>query len=103
MALNHQAVRFVPPACSIRSGSQIVTPADCESSLLQVYQKKNALSVGNIMKLGQKSDPVLGKVRIAVKDIVKTQRLKDAFPLQEAEQGDVHMSLDWTPVEREEM
>ena len=42
------------------------------------------------------------QVRIHVKDVAKTGRIKDAFPLQEADQGDVHMLLTWTPVEKDE-
>lgn len=45
---------------------------------------------------------MLGKVRIPVKDVVKAGRLKDAFPLQEAEQGDMHLCLTWQGVERDD-
>lgn len=47
-------------------------------------------------------DAMLGKVRIPVKDVVKPGRLKDAFPLQEAEQGDMHLCLTWQGVERDD-
>jgi hypothetical protein len=67
---------------------------------LTVYEKAGFLD--NLLKLSKKEDDVLGKVRIPVKDIVKTGRLKDAFPLQEAEQGDMHLCLTWQSVERDE-
>eukprot|EP00892_Ulva_mutabilis_P003246 jgi/Ulvmu1/1293/UM011_0017.1 len=69
---------------------------------LTVFEKVGALDVGNILKLGRKEDEMLGKVRIPVKDVVKPGRLKDAFPLQEAEQGDMHLTLSWQAVERDE-
>lgn len=69
---------------------------------LSVFEKTGALDVKNIIKLGRKEDELLGKVRVAVKDVVKPGRLKDAFPLQEAEQGDMHLTLTWQGVERDD-
>jgi hypothetical protein len=42
------------------------------------------------------------QVRIHVKDVARSGHMKDSFPLQEADQGDLHMTLSWTPVERDE-
>lgn len=42
------------------------------------------------------------QVKIHVKDVARTGHMKDAFPLQEADQGDLLVSLSWTPVERDE-
>lgn len=47
----------------------------------------------------QKDDAVIGKVRIPVKDVVRNGRLKDKWPLQEVQQGEVVLMLTWTPCE----
>ena len=66
-----------------------------------VYDRPKLLDMSSILKPFGKEDIPLGKVRIPIKDVVKAGRVKDAFPLQEAEQGDIHLTLEWTSVERD--
>lgn len=47
----------------------------------------------------QKDDAEIGKVRIPVKDVVRNGRLKDKWPLQEVQQGEVVLMLTWTQCE----
>lgn len=95
VVLNEQSPRF-------RSKFDFVFVSATSMLTLTVFEKTGALDVGNLLKLGRKEDEMLGKVRIPVKDVVKPGRLKDAFPLQEAEQGDMHLTLSWQAVERDE-
>ena len=69
---------------------------------MTVFDQPGLFEFSNIVKLGRKSDTPLGKVRIPVKDVAKTGRLKDAYPLLEADQGDMHLTLSWQPVERDD-
>jgi hypothetical protein len=41
-------------------------------------------------------------VRIHVRDVALSGRIKDSFPLQDADQGDMQILLTWTPVERDD-
>ena len=47
----------------------------------------------------QKSDKLLGLVRVPVMDVVRNTRLKDDFALQQAQQGVLDLKLEWQPVE----
>lgn len=69
---------------------------------LTVYDQPGLFELSNVLKLGRKKDKPLGKVRIHVKDVAKAGRIKDAFPLQDADQGDMHVLLQWTSVERDD-
>jgi Ca2+-dependent lipid-binding protein len=69
---------------------------------LTVYDVPGMMEMSNIMKLGQKADTSLGKVVIHVRDVARAGRLKDSFPLQDADQGDMHVLLSWTTVERDD-
>jgi hypothetical protein len=69
---------------------------------LTVYDMPGLFEMSNIIKLGQKPDSPLGKVRIHVKDVARAGRLKDSFPLADADQGDMHVLLSWTTVERDD-
>eukprot|EP01025_Chloroclados_australasicus_P000870 TRINITY_DN10304_c0_g3_i1.p4 TRINITY_DN10304_c0_g3~~TRINITY_DN10304_c0_g3_i1.p4 ORF type:complete len:213 (-),score=32.04 TRINITY_DN10304_c0_g3_i1:1388-1981(-) len=48
---------------------------------------------------GRNTDRLIGKLRMPVKDVVKTTTLKDIFALQEAKQGEIDLKLEWEPVE----
>lgn len=93
--LNEQSPRF-------RAAFDFVYVSATSMLTLTVFEKTGALDMKNIIKLGRKEDEMLGKVRIPVKDVVKPGRLKDAFPLQEAEQGEMHLTLTWQGVERDD-
>ncbi len=36
-----------------------------------------------------------GRVSIPLKDVIERQRIRDTWPLQDVEQGDVTMELSW--------
>lgn len=38
-------------------------------------------------------------MRIPVKDVVRNGRIKDKWPLQEVQQGEIMLMLTWTPCE----
>lgn len=44
-------------------------------------------------------DNSVGKVQISVRDVVRNGRLKDVWALQEVQQGEIALTLTWTPVE----
>lgn len=93
--LNERSPRF-------RSKQDFVYVSATSMLTMTVYDAVGALDVANIVRLGRKADTPLGKIRIPVKDVAKTGRVKDAFPLQEADQGDMHLLLTWMPVERDD-
>jgi Ca2+-dependent lipid-binding protein len=93
--LNERSPRF-------RAKQDFVYVSATSMLTLTVYDAVGALEMANIVRLGRKADTPLGKVRIPVKDVAKTGRIKDAFPLQEADQGDMHLLLTWMPVERDD-
>lgn len=69
---------------------------------LTVYDQPGLFELKNLVKLGRSKDKPLGKVRIHVKDVAKAGRIKDAYPLQDADQGDMHVLLQWTGVEKDD-
>jgi hypothetical protein len=41
----------------------------------------------------------LGTVRIPIKDVVRNKKIRDVWALQDAELGEVHLKLEWIPIE----
>ena len=41
---------------------------------------------------------MIGTLHINVADVVRNQRLRDQWALQEVQRGDIDLILDWTPV-----
>ena len=85
-----------------RFKSDFVYVSATSTLTMTVFDHPDKLELSNIVKLGRKSDTPLGKVRIHVRDVAKAGRVKDSFPLQDADQGDLHMMASWTPVERDD-
>ncbi|EFN53537.1 hypothetical protein CHLNCDRAFT_136649 [Chlorella variabilis] len=48
-------------------------------------------------------DKVVGRMRITLEDVAKEGRIKDQWPLLEAQTGEVHMGLEWNPIVVEEV
>lgn len=68
---------------------------------LTCFDKPGLFELSSMLKPWAKEDVAMGKVRISVKDVVRSGRIKDVFALKEAESGDIHMTLEWQPVERD--
>lgn len=49
--------------------------------------------------LSKKSDKVLGRVRIPLTNVVSEGRVKDVYPLQEAQTGELHCTMDWKNID----
>jgi len=68
---------------------------------LTVYKQPGMMSALTSLKvpLLQKAKPeALGKVRLPLEDVVREGRVKDVFPLQEAQTGEMHLTLEWSAV-----
>ncbi len=46
----------------------------------------------------QSKDKRIGKLRINVRDVVRNLRLRDTFALQESQQGEIALTLEWLPI-----
>lgn len=56
-------------------------------------------SVMKLTKKAEDKDRPIGSVEIPVRDVVRNGRLKDVWPLQEVQQGEIALTLTWTAVE----
>lgn len=93
--LNERSPRY-------RFKSDFVYVSATSTLTLSVYDHPDKLELSNIVRLGTKSDELMGKVRIHVRDVAKAGRVKDQFPLADADQGDMHLQLTWTGVEKDD-
>lgn len=50
----------------------------------------------------QAAPKALGKVRIPLDAVIKEGRVKDAYPLHEAQTGEMHVTLEWAAIDLEE-
>ena len=41
---------------------------------------------------------MIGSLRIKVKDVVRNERIRDSWALQETQKGDIQLTLDWIPI-----
>eukprot|EP01026_Neomeris_dumetosa_P028199 TRINITY_DN2285_c0_g1_i1.p2 TRINITY_DN2285_c0_g1~~TRINITY_DN2285_c0_g1_i1.p2 ORF type:complete len:484 (-),score=80.59 TRINITY_DN2285_c0_g1_i1:358-1809(-) len=66
----------------------------------EVYDRPGAME--NMLNVkawtGRNVDKMIGKLRMPVKDVVKTQSIKDVFALQETKQGQIDLRMEWEPV-----
>lgn len=65
-----------------------------------IYEKAGTLDALKSLKLpfvSKANDKLLGKVRILVEEVAKEGRIRDLWPLQGAQTGDVHLGLEWNP------
>ena len=65
--------------------------------MVNVWDKTTLLEMLLSVKLSKQrfKDALLGKVMIPVADVVRNGHLRDTFPLQDAESGQIEMRLDW--------
>lgn len=77
------------------------------SSLSVVIHEKSgtldALKSFKLPFLQKAEDKVVGRMRITLEDVAKEGRIKDQWPLLEAQTGEVHMGLEWNPIVVEEV
>lgn len=59
----------------------------------------DALTSLKVPFLQQASPPMLGKVRVPLNNVVTEGRVKDVYPLQDAETGEMHLTLEWTAID----
>jgi len=69
---------------------------------LTCYDKPGLFELSSMLKPWAKENVPLGRVRVAVRDVVRAQRVKDIFALREADSGDMHLTLEWQSVERDQ-
>lgn len=48
------------------------------------------------------TDECIGTLRIKVRDVVRNERIKDVWALQETQKGEAHLALEWRPIVLEE-
>lgn len=68
---------------------------------LTVYAQPGAVAALRSLKVPffQKADAKrLGYVRLTLEDVIKDGRVRDVFPLHEAQTGEMHVGLTWTSV-----
>ena len=44
------------------------------------------------------ADEMIGALKINIADVVRNDRLRDTFALQETQKGDIQLTLDWHPI-----
>ena len=44
------------------------------------------------------ADEMIGALKLKVSDVVRNERLRDTFALQETQKGDIQLTLDWHPI-----
>lgn len=44
------------------------------------------------------ADEMIGSLKIKIPDVVRNDRLRDTFALQETQKGDIQLTLDWHPI-----
>lgn len=69
---------------------------------LSVYKQPGMMAALTSLKVPflQKAEAKpLGKVRIPVNTVIKDGRVKDIYPLQEAQTGEAHLTLEWSGVD----
>lgn len=54
--------------------------------------------VFNVRDCQIRDKPSLGKLRIPVQDVVRNVRIKDVWALQETQQGEIALTLEWKPL-----
>lgn len=42
---------------------------------------------------------MIGSLKINISDVVRNDRLRDTFALQETQKGDIQLTLDWHPIQ----
>lgn len=70
-----------------------------------VYEQPGTMDALASLKVPflQKAKPkVIGRMRVLASDVVREGRIRDQWPLLEAQTGECHLSLEWNPVKLEE-
>lgn len=85
--------------------TDFVNISAASSLTITIYDNPGAMAALTSLKVPflQKAKPKpLGKVRIAVADVATEGRISERYPLQEAQTGEVFVTLEWNPVDLSE-
>ncbi|KAL4424265.1 hypothetical protein ABPG75_001566 [Micractinium tetrahymenae] len=82
--------------------TDFVNISAASSLTITIFNNPGAIAALTSLKVPflQKAKPKpLGKVRIAVADVATEGRISERYPLQEAQTGEVFVTLEWNPVD----
>ncbi|KAL4442698.1 hypothetical protein ABPG77_006692 [Micractinium sp. CCAP 211/92] len=85
--------------------TDFVNISAASSLTITIYDNPGAMAALTSLKVPflQKAKPKpLGKVRIVVADVATEGRISERYPLQEAQTGEVFVTMEWNPVDLSE-